>query len=156
MSNGDKDMKNILRIIAASITTVVVAGAFASPAMAATSPTQDEICDEIGPDMAALNGIVEDAVEELTARGSEVTSARTAMNNSTDDLAEAAVAYIQALDTETDADDEAKLQALAAAAAAWGTDVTDWIEAVDEHAEQTKTAGLYQTVDRYLEGICPA
>lgn len=148
-------MNKLTKMLAAGITSIIAVSAFSVPAFAAESESLEQtLCDAAASSIDDFTDLVAEVTGLLTERGDAVDTARSTMDASTEDVANAALAYIQALDG--DGDEEATFDAFLEAAVDFSEDVTDWLDAVDDQTETVKAAGIYNVNLDYLTGICGA
>ena len=115
-----------------------------------------QVCEAVGPELVKIQDVLEELKALIPELNTDVTESRTALDGSTVELANSALAYIRALDTPGETDDKATLEDLIDDATVFGIRVNEWIEAVDAQAANAKAIGLYEVVEDYLKGICPS
>jgi hypothetical protein len=146
-------MNKLTRLIAVSITSMIAVGVLAAPAMAAEEGSiEDQVCDALAPHIVEFTDVVAEGLALLEDQAIDVDETRSALDASTTELAAAALAWIQALDADDNV--SAAEDAFVDAAGEFGHDATDWLNAVDDHAENTSVTGLNEVVLNYMEGIC--
>ena len=146
-------MNKLTKIIAAGITSIIGVSALAVPAFAAESESLEQtLCDAAAPSIDEFSELLAETLALVPDRADAVDTSRTAMDASTEDVAAAALAYIRALDG--DGDEDATFDDFLDVAGEFSEDVAAWLDAVNEQAETTTAAGIFDVNLDYLTGVC--